>query len=126
MHKKINILIVLVTTILLATYFTLRAQAIKSADHDADSFFAEFPVANQKFIKDRLHLINQDFADALAIIEKHKEAIVNFDYKNTAPGINLMLNEASVPVSWHLTIFFKKENTGWYVSNFDEYIADQN
>lgn len=119
---KINIIIILLAIVALAAYFIVRTQVIKKADHDSDIFFAKFSSTNHEQIKKYLHPENKNIENDLAIMERHKEAISNFDYKNTRPSVNLMLNKASVDVSWHLTIIFKKKNKSWYISKFDEYL----
>ena len=117
--RKISLMALSILFLLLTAYLLMRALATKEADRETDAFFARFSTAQQKIISPH----GQDFTGALAVIERHREAIANFNYKKTTPDINLMLNEAVVPVSWHLTIIFRKENSGWHVSKFEEHLA---
>jgi len=116
MEKK---LILILIPLVLIFYFVYQAKAVKQIDNYSNSFFVEFS-ANSNKINEYLNK-NQNLEKVLSIIEKHKEAITNFDYKNTKPSINFMLNKATIDVSWHLTILFEKQNKNWYISEFKEY-----
>ena len=117
MKKKITILILILFVLIL--YIGYRAKIVKQIDNYSDSFFAEFST-NSNQIKKYINK-NQNLEKVLSVVEKHQEAIVNFDYKNTKPHINLMLNKATADVSWHLTILFEKQKNNWHISEFKEY-----
>ncbi len=115
--------IILITAILvaLASYFLLRAKVIENMNHHTDHIFSKLVDGNHESIRKHLNLINQNLDDAYAIIENHQAAITNFNYKNSKPNLNLMLNQADIEVSWHLTILFHKKNGIWYISKLDEF-----
>ncbi len=117
-HKIILITAILVVA--LASYFVLRAKVIENMNHRTDYIFSKLVNGNHESIRRHLNLINQDLDDAYAIIENHQAAITNFN-KDLKPNLNLMLNQAYIEVSWHLTIFFHKKDGIWYISKFDEY-----
>jgi hypothetical protein len=123
MHKIKNILFTLIAIILLLViYFAIRHQVVKSADNNSDSFFDSFPHAEDRFLSHHLQYLKSDHTYALAIIGRHKDAITNFNYKDSTPKINFMLNEATVEVSWHLNIIFSRIDDGWFITKLDEYI----
>jgi DNA polymerase II large subunit len=119
--KKLFTIIALSAIILLGIYCILRIHATNDANRDSDAFFAGFSSAHNECIKNHLNLVGQNMDDALAIMGKLKDAITNFDYKNSKPHINLMLNKARVDVSWRLTVFFVKIHNSWFISKFNEY-----
>ena len=123
MPKIKNILFTLIAIILLSViYFAIRHQIVKSADNDSDSFFASFLHTEDSFLSHHLQYLKSDHTYALAIIGIHKDDISNFNYKNSTPKINFMLNEATVEVSWHLKIVFSRMDDGWFITKLDEYI----
>ena len=123
MRKTKNILFALIAILLLSvSYSAVRRQAVKSADNDSDSFFAGFSHAEDGFLSRHLQYFKSDHTYALAVIGRHKDAITDFNYKNSTPRINFMLNEATVEVSWHLTIIFSRIDEEWFITKLDEYI----
>lgn len=116
-YNRITITIILLAV---ASYFVVRAKVVSDMDRDADYIFTKLVSADHNIIKKHLKLVNQGLDNAYAIMEKHKIAITNFNYKDSKPNLNLLLNKANIEISWHLTIFFHKKNGTWYISKFDE------
>ncbi len=116
-NKTIIITVILVA---IASYFVLRTIVIRDMDYQTDYIFSKLASENHESIKNHLNLINQSSGDVFTIIEKHKTAIKNFNYKDSKPNLNIMLNQANVEVSWHLTILFHKKDGTWYISKLDE------
>ena len=119
--KKIILVIAFIIFISLISYFLLRINSINQIDKYSDLFFADLSNADKEYIKKHLYSNNQNIENTIDIIEKHKEAIINFNFKNSKPSVNFMLDKANVEVSWHLTIEFKKQKNVWYIFNFNEY-----
>lgn len=119
--KKTILVIAFIIFISLIFYFFLRINSINQIDKYSDSFFADFSNADKDDIKKHLYYNNHNIENTIDIIEKYKEAIINFNYTNSKPSVNLMLDKANVEVSWHLTIEFKKQKNVWYILKFNEY-----
>ena len=111
--------------LLVIGYFTARMIQTNKANEVADAFFAQFSVDPSVPDPDHLIVIDQKANDAQAIIERHEAALRNFSYEKSKPDINLMLNSATVSVSWHLTVVLKRSSSAWHISFLNEYLPDK-
>lgn len=101
-------------------YFVTRMFLTNRANEAADAFFTEFSVDESAAVQRHLHHIDQTEGDHLQIIERHRSALRNFTYQESKPDLNFMLNKATVPVSWHLTIVMQRSASGWHIVFLDE------
>jgi hypothetical protein len=126
MHRRGRILIIVAALICLAlmSYFVVRDQTTKVADRDIDGFFRDFARGEAPLIEKHFRFLAQPHEVADAIVSRHKEAIINFDYANIVPSLDVTLNRSAVSVSWHLTIVFSRQDDGWHVLHFDEFVPD--
>jgi hypothetical protein len=113
-------MIIITVGVLLIAYLAVRINTTNKIDKYSDSFFADFSNMNKEQLKNQIRNC-ENVDETLAIIERNKDAIKNFDYKNSKPNLNLMLNIADIEPSWHLTIVYKKKNKNWCLAKFDEY-----
>ena len=111
--RKISLMALSILFLLLTAYLLMRALATKEADRETDAFFARFSTAQQKIISPH----GQDFTGALAVIERHREAIANFNYKKTTPDINLMLNLTSTNIVDFEGIYFRNPLVSLHVDS---------
>jgi len=91
----------------------------------SDAFFTDFRTPDDLAIQRHLSGIAQDHGQVQGILERQRDAIRNYTYMSLTPTLNIWLNNAEVPVSWHLTIKMKKLAEGWKISSLDEFITQK-
>ena len=121
---------IILATLVIATlaglgYGLLRNHETKQADKVVDAFFTDFKSSDDLVIQRHLSQIIQDHGQVQTILERHREEIRNYSYMNLTPILSIWLNNADVPVSWHLTIKMKKLADGWKISSLDEFIPQK-
>jgi len=122
---KIVLATIVIVTLAGLGYWLLRNHETKQADQVIDAFFTDFKSSDELVIQRHLSQVIQDHGQVQTILERHRDAIRNYSYKNLTPILNIWLNNAEVPVSWHLTIRMKKLADRWRISSLDEFIPQK-
>jgi hypothetical protein len=120
---KLFLATVVVATLAAMGYRLLRNHETKKADQVVDAFFTDYKTSDDLAIQKHLAQITQDHGQVQGILERQRDAIRNYSSMSLTPTLNILLNNAEVPVSWHLMIRMKKLAEGWKITSLDEFIT---